>query len=187
MLTLRLYWFYCIYKGIKTLEIRKSMPRGFKGIVFACVSKTNWKQDLMKIPENEREFFAQFVGKVGLKFTLNKVDKFYYNENLDYFTDINDKGLPMKTILEKSCLKDIDFVAYMNFRNGYAWHSDNLVVFDKPKELSEFYKVGYKEEWHNLLECEEKYRGVFGGKDFERIDHQYQLTRAPQSWQFIEV
>ena len=75
MLTIRLKWFYLTYKGIKTIEVRKTAPKDFVGDVYEVVSKTNFEKDLMEIPETERNFFKQFKGKVGLKFTLNKAEE----------------------------------------------------------------------------------------------------------------
>ena len=42
MLTIRLKWFYLTYKGIKTIEVRKSCPKDFVGVVYEVVSKTNF-------------------------------------------------------------------------------------------------------------------------------------------------
>lgn len=43
----------------------------------------------------------------------------------------------------------------------YGWHISDLKIYDKPRELSEFYKP---------CSCSEK----------------KSITRAPQSWQYIE-
>lgn len=175
MVTVRLWWFYLTYKGIKVAEIRKRFAKNFKGKIYEYVSKTNWKKDLMKIPEEEREFFKQSIGKVGLCFECDKVEEIRPSTT-DNFT-------------KDSCLtiQELENYLWSNILFGYAIHITNLEIFDKPKELKEFYKVGYKEEWHNLLECAEKYKGVFGGKDFDQIDHKYRLTRAPQSWCYVEI
>lgn len=162
MITVRLWWFYLTYKGIKTAEIRKQRPKNFQGNVYEYVSKTNWKQDLMKIPAEERDFFKQFIGKVGLKFTLNKVEKFLLEDLDDYNND--------NIFIAGSCLTVGEMRNYFNHilgedGYGYAWHIDNLEIFDKPKELGEFY--------------------------FAKTDklprYLYPLTRVPQSWCYIEV
>ena len=88
MLTIRLWYFYLTYERIKNLEIRKTCPCEFFDYlidselkepleVYEYVSKTNWKQDLMKIPPQDRDFFKKFVGKVGLKFTLKNVNDIF--------------------------------------------------------------------------------------------------------------
>ena len=180
MLTIRLKWFYLTYKGIKTIEVRKSAPKDFVGDVFEVVSKTNFEKDLMEIPESEREFFKQFKGKVGLKFTLNKVEeiKSKYVGFADYSTSV----LNMAGIEMLSCLKHEELFEYLKYEKGYAWHISNLVIFDKPKELGEFKHYNKPNcdscpfqhsalcEYHIEVECDD-----------------IPLTKAPQSYQFIEV
>ena len=38
--------------------------------------------------------------------------------------------------------------------NGYAWHIDNLVIFDKPKELNDFGVKRSPQSWQ-FIEVEE--------------------------------
>lgn len=170
MLTIRLKWFYLTYKGIKTIEVRKSYPKDFVGDVYEVVSKTNFEKDLMEIPENEREFFKQFKGKVGLKFTLNKVEEIHQNYQIElgswrYYEN-------EETIEELACLDNGDLQDYLDMKTGYAWHISNLEIFDKPKELSGFY--GNKQYF------------VGCGNGIDKTPRYARLTKAPQSWQFIE-
>lgn len=164
MITVRLWWFYLTYKGIKKTEVRKRFAKDFKGKIFECVSKTNWKKDLMKIPEEEREFFKQFVGKVGLCFECDKVGNFSkeifgtYEEPFTYNQD---------DLLKKSCLTEKELDDYLLGGNGYAIHITKLEIFDKPKEIGEFNKI---------------FCGFGSG-----LVAVSPLTRAPQSWCYIEV
>ena len=180
MITVRLWWFYLTYKGIKTAEIRRIFAKDFKGKIFECVSKTNWKKDLMKIPEEEREFFKQFVGKVGLCFECDKVEEILSKENGNFYTNF----LSNRKLLTQSCLTQNELRDYMagNWKQkfysywygGYAIHIDNLVVFDKPKEIKEF--SHYDNSQYQALPNGEQYRGVLEP-----------LTRAPQSYMYIEI
>lgn len=168
MLTIRLKWFYLTYKGIKTIEVRKSAPKDFVGDVFEVVIKTNFEKDLMEIPENEREFFKQFKGKVGLKFTLKEIRLAKYQEQVDGKSKLANK---------LTCLTDEELDKYLNKKNGYGWVIDDLVIFDKPKEISEF-KVN-KKYWCD--KCPYQY-----GICLPKCEELKPLTKAPQSWQFIE-
>lgn len=174
MLTIRLKWFYLTYKGIKTIEVRKSAPKDFVGDVFEVVSKTNFEKDLMEIPENEREFFKQFKGKVGLKFTLNKVEEISYSNGI---------YMVWNYTTHRACITEKEMVNYLNHKKGYAWHISNLVIFDKPRELGEFHKSGWK-EW-----CAEHppILSLFQPKKCYEELKQFEITKAPQSYQFIEV
>lgn len=202
MMTVRLWWFYLTYKGIKKAEIRKRFAKDFKGKIYECVSKTNWKKDLMKIPEEEREFFKQFVGKVGLCFECDKVDKwdgaaYVIHNSLNYpFKDLKEDILNnaeeydkeeaidelnwYEEFLFKSCLTRKELSDYVGYKWFYAIHITNLEIFDKPKEISEFkqqYDYFAKNKTCNNCPCV-NCNSCIATKP---------LTRAPQSWCYIEV
>ena len=42
---------------------------------------------------------------------------------------------------EKSCLNHQQVEEYLGYKNGYAIHIKNLHIFDKPRELSDYYKI----------------------------------------------
>lgn len=170
MVTVRLWWFYLTYKGIKVAEIRKKFAKNFKGKVYEYVSKTNWKKDLMKIPEEEREFFKQFIGKVGLCFECDKVE-----EHRPFFHWCIEK---------ESCLTRDEVLDYLDSKDKfvgnpkrqdkvYAIHINNPEIFDKPKEISKFGRV--------VLEPR-----FFDGGEYYEEDKRF-LTRAPQSWCYVEI
>ena len=160
-----------ILNGEKTIEIRKTMPKCDLPIdVYIYCTKdkqgiwlSNGKYDLL----NENKYVkSEKNGKVVAKFTLNKVEEIKFN---------------YKNIQEKSCLSEDELFDYLfdntpyqeDMKKGYAWHISNLVIFDKPKELSEFYPY-----------CKDKkceYR-----KNHCSICYRTPLTKAPQSWQFVE-
>ena len=121
-----------------------------------------WVEDKKFRAKNKKLGIApqpSYNGKVVGYFTLNKVSRTYefYEQEL----------------LDKACLSDNELFAYLKHDEGYAWHIDNLVIFDKPKEISEFYgcDLSWNCKTHDCKDCVCK----------------RQLTRAPQSWQFIEV
>jgi hypothetical protein len=195
MLTIRLKWFYLTYKGIKTIEVRKSAPKDFVGDVYEVVSKTNFEKDLMEIPENEREFFKQFKGKVGLKFTLNKVEEIYFENHKSIYCDDplypETDSLSYDELLDKSCTKALPYgeteIGNYIGEKGYAWHISNLVIFDRPRELGEF---KHNEEHKSCLEC--PYYNVCETTDYIEVRKgicyiPVPLTKAPQSYMFIEV
>ena len=189
LLTIRLKYFYLTYKGIKTIEIRKSAPKDFVGDVYEVVSKTNFEKDLLEIPENEREFFRQFKGKVGLKFTLNKVEEIKCSAMFNVPT-YNTETLFERQLCIKSCLGIYDIGDYLWHKKGYAWHISNLEIFDEPKELREFEKVGSYN--NHTIKCKKKEQGRcnFGKSKFTGKwvgCEKARLTKAPHSYMFIEV
>lgn len=118
-------------------------------------------------------------GKVVAKFTLNKADEIE-NDRL-WGTD--------NYFLERTCLSFGKLACYLSGKTGYAWHIDNLVIFDKPKELKEFYHsfCCKKHEWkfaNNNVEVDSQYKAlrqpIRGGYEYS-----YPLTKAPQSWCYV--
>lgn len=184
MITVRLWWFYLTYKGIKKAEIRKRFAKDFKGKIYEYVSKTNWKKDLMKIPEEERELFKQFVGKVGLCFECDKVESFEFCEfskhkdNLELYNECVRKD---NELCKKACISCVQMVQYLDTKAigkdmfGKAIHITEAKPFDKPKEISDFH--WYRKQW------------VYCGMDCPPyVDEvKYNLTRAPESWCYVEV
>lgn len=101
-------------------------------------------------------------GKVVAKFTLNKIDEIE-NDRL-WETD--------KYFLERTCLSFGELACYLSGKTGYAWHIDNLVPFDKPKELEEF---------EFLNPSGTRYIGQRALKGLSS------KKRPPQSWCYVEV
>lgn len=166
----------------KTIEIRKTMP------------KCDLPIDVYIYCTKDKKYgycwngCDDICGKVVAKFTLNKVIKFDLIEEQKYKGNSNDDILKynkcirkQNEIAKKSCLTICDLIYYCDTKAlgtnqkemiGYAWHISNLVIFDKPKELSEFIK------WSWL------YEGVNGMKRF--LLAYPPLTKAPQSWCYVE-
>ena len=47
---------------------------------------------------------------------------------------------------QKSCLKLEDISEYLNHKGGYAIHIKNLHIFDKPRELSDYYNLAQNDK-----------------------------------------
>lgn len=134
-------------------------------------------------------------GKVVAKFTLNKVEKIEVGTQEDHIKGLYQgfySSMNPNELLNKSCINScatileyagFDFRHNDNFKcwrkNIYAWHIDDLVIFDKPKELSEFevwgidYPTGIIDPLHDC--------NVYYKKKLKP------LTRAPQSWCYVEI
>ena len=162
LLTLRLWWFYLIYKGKKTEEIRKTCPRDFHGDVYGYVSKTKWKEDLAKIPEREREFFKRFIGKVGLKFTLGKIREWHKQGDGWVWLDAEPPHDDYRFAL--LIPSGVDFNEFYKYTLGkrvcYSWHIERVIHFAEPRPLDDF--IGIK-------------RSFLSVKNY-----------APQSWCYCE-
>ena len=184
-----------ILNSEKTIEIRKTMPKcelpckvyiyctkGKK--LYKCVS--NFDEDLLN-------------GKVIAEFTLNKIDKFdsAYSE-WAYSVAPEDSEMPISEIQfiqmaeQKGKLDCNDLLKYFGDEDyiAYAWHIDNLKVYDKPKELSEFsgFIPDNKCEKHeNGFDCE---KCDAYDKEHETCLALYyahrEIKRPPQSYYYVE-
>ena len=130
-----------------------------------------------------RDEVSSFNGQVVAKFTLNKVEELtlIMKDGGLYFDSENYKAQSGE-INEASQLDNFQLLDYLGTKlgvKGYAWHIDNLVVFDKPMELNEFkvwgidYPTGIVDPLHDCT--------VYYKKKLKP------LTRAPQSWCYVEV
>ena len=189
LISIRPQWVAKILNGEKTIEIRKSAPKDLPCEVYIyCTNGREVIKPSKTNPQYEKiKSYSPKKGCVCAKFTLNKVDKI---EN-DRLWQIE------KGFLECACLSFGELACYLSSKTGYAWHIDNLVIFDKPKELKDF-----KHPIHLCpLECDNNFVLSFckdhckHNKDPERLDVWCDrvdkwcepLTRAPQSWCYIET
>ena len=140
-------------------------------------------------------------GKVVAKFTLNKVEwvacedlgyrKIFFTqtrEDFSYVAEMTDDQLSAYFLNKE--LKQGNVV-------GYAWHIENLQIFDKPMELNQFEK--YYDEPDDLKPC-------CNGKhcihkiydwcenqicceiDYDGTDCPYlKVNKAPQSWKYVYI
>lgn len=121
-------------------------------------------------------------GKVVAKFTLNKVEEIEcWGEVSAHFST---KSLKESELEKQSCLCYSQLFDYLEPNaswegygdiQGYAWHIDNLVIFDKPKELSEF------KHYSNILTiC-----NIKTDRGFRPTLRP--LTKAPKTFTYVEV
>lgn len=81
---------------------------------------------------------------------------------------------------ELSCLTIDEIVKYAGSetREVYGLHISDLKIYDKPKELSEFY-ITCKEKSCQMCDAEREY-------DVCAFRRKKPITRAPQSWCYVE-
>lgn len=153
-------WCKKILNKEKTLELRTTCPKEWKDFLSG---KTNIKPKPIKVYiyctkgkeylvidsfENDNGYWEVYTtyqnlndrndrtttpvnGKVIAEFTLKQINKFsvFGNGSVQNWNCFD---------LEKSCLTYDEIADYIGYgKIGYAWHIDNLKIYDKPKELSE--------------------------------------------------
>lgn len=189
-------WCELIASGNKTVEVRKTRPKldtPFKCYIYC--TKNKW-QHLVQMPDksyriyNGKEygkydksliFGGEANGKVICEFVCDRIfpiSVYYDNPNCK---------LALKEF-PHVCLTDKQIIDYLgNGKQGYGWHISNIKIYDKPKDLSEFYKKCEKTPCEG---CEHlKYQKVNSQErdwDCEYLNYQIPITRPPQSWCYVE-
>ena len=193
MISIKPKWVAKILNGEKTIEIRKAMPKCELPIdVYIYCTKEEYlicdlytgKARYHNIPKGTNNFTLS--GKVVAKFTLNKIDKHHVlpTENI----------LPFNWNVEKKlselCLTKEEVMAYGNGEDYYAclWHISNLEIFDRPKELNEFYK-GFRRKYHknHFAQDIHKEKNVLVQPIKCGYEYTYSLTKSPQNFCYVEV
>lgn len=135
----------------------------------------NGKEDSLWNPKFNHYYHLN--GRVVAEFTLNKIDTI---EICDPDVLVNGEIVNIMDYKKASCLSLDDFMDYIGYGSdndgwgnkewdkGFGWHIDNLKIYDKPKELSEFSTTLHRMK----------------GKQTRYTSHL--LQRPPQSWCYVE-
>lgn len=189
LISIQPYWvFLIIAKKIgwnidkeKTVEVRKNRPKDENWDKIAKIYCSKDKKSFAKIPKEYQPFMEQFLGKVIGEFVCDDIKM--------SFVGYDEKGCPSYwDILDGTCLTANELVCYGKWKTLYAWHISDLVIYDKPKELSEFFIYcgdnpkcdGCEAHYYSNTEC--------GKEDYccSVIDGCRPLKRPPQSWCYVE-
>lgn len=168
-------WCELIASGKKTVEIRKTKPKletPFKVYIYCTHSKNR-----VAYCKGNNILNGKVIGEFVCKAIL-PISIIYSDPN----SSLALREFPF------TCLTDKQIMDYLgNGKEGYGWHISNLVIYDKPKELSEFFvycdrcdkrpiacKFAYEENNENgyYSEC--------------MCDFKRPIERPPQSWCYVE-
>ncbi len=170
-----------ILNGEKTLEIRKSVPKGFVGWVNLYVTKGKTKLRDGSLHTNNG-VYTDFNGKVVARFWFDEYDKYPHEEEIpDGYENYDGEWVDQSTYcysvddddLGKMCLSWEELEKYGKGKTLYAWHIKKLEVFDKPKELKDFIK-----------DFDDMDTDAYG-REVGWYKQPIPLTKAPQSWEYI--
>ena len=159
LISIKPKWCKLIANRKKTVEVRKTYPKletPFKAYIYCAKGEEIWMAGI----KDERSP-QQLNGKVIGEFVCDNI------------LDINVSGISLKVCNAgwKTCMSLDDFRDYLGNTpanisgerpKGYAWHISNLVIYDKPKELSEFNHSS--KNYHGLVK----------------------VTRPPHDWYYVE-
>jgi len=168
-----------IMNGIKTIELRKRFPKDYRGWVYCYCTKTKpyiTQQSKSQFTIRESKDFTNLInGKVVCRVWVDNVEEVIANNN--YFSGMSSyktATMPESELLKKACVNHEYLYVHMTMfgKTEKAIHISKLEIFDKPKELAEFYYYTKR-----LIDC---------GMDCPPYV-KTQVHKAPQSWQYIYI
>jgi predicted transcriptional regulator len=140
LISIRPKWCELIANGEKTIEVRKTHPKmetPFKCYIY-CTKPSFEYEDFIAL-ENGRFIFGG--GKVIGEFVCDRIIEWHYIPDPDESSDPGSMAYDVLTVDgEKTGLDYDDFEDYGKGAPLFGWHISNLVIYDEPKELSEFMK-----------------------------------------------
>lgn len=179
-------WCELIASGKKTVEVRKTKPKidvPFKCYIYCTKGEHLWKtKDRVfldgaynRVIDDLPDYLLD--GKVIGEFVCKRI------VFLDAYYDKNgNRHLCNTAFIGKPCITDDELFDYLYGKygrkhGGWAWHISNLVIYDKPKELSEF-----------LIDCKCCSKKLVGDPNCWQgcVNGYRRLTRPPQSWCYVE-
>lgn len=180
-------WCSLIASGEKTVEVRKTKPKleaPFKCYIYATKSGDR----LVLKNDKVFEMSKAITGKVIGEFVCNKVDRMVHCGTCN--SDIR-----LRIVDENLCYKELDYAYFTKLKlhypeideyssggDVYGWHISDLVIYDKPRELSEFQKPCIRDS--GCSGCEYAFWTYDYG--FEGCMLEWGLQRPPQSWCYVE-
>ena len=132
MISIQPKWVEKIVRGEKTVEVRKTKPKletPFKVYIYETQGRTE-----TPFVDEEGHHIFKGRGEVIGEFVCDKIEEFSVPYPV-YFCEIDSNT---ESIIKSACLKPMDIHAYNGVHQTYAWHITDLIVYDEPRELSEF-------------------------------------------------
>ena len=207
LISIQPYWMFLIIANKmgweigkhKTVEVRKNYPKAdnWDKIVKLYCSKD--KKSFAKIPKKYQPFMEMFLGKVIGEFVCDKIiDIDYGIEEGVYFDGEYQQGFETNGDGNNpTCLSFVELENYLTKNEGYGWHISNLVIYDKPKELTDFCTIDNEA----VQNCKYRFQTYHQFSDTGYIKNGFAcdynddwcakcktkpITRPPQSWCYVE-
>lgn len=172
MLSIRPKWVEKIASGEKTIEVRKTKPKldtPFKCYIYCTLPKYP-HEDFIATDYPRPQFYGG--GKVIGEFTCDQI----------FPINVFDNGSIQNWLfehMERSCLTYEELADYIgNGKTGHGWHISDLLIYDQPRELSEFQRAT-----DPCDSCHAEYTWECTGCKKLSGD----IKRPPQSWCYVEA
>lgn len=178
LISIRPEWCDLIASGKKTIEVRKTRPKietPFMCYIY-CTQSGKYKDG--KSVKNiwlNRGTDKRFIGNGKV------IGEFICRGIMQPFDSL-------RLMAKESCLTEEELLTYSNGKTLYGWRIADLKIYDKPRELSEFYVHKYDTNDYCIgcphHECPDAEYPCCKCIADER--NRAYLYRPPQSWQYVE-
>ena len=168
LISIQPYWVFLIIAKkmgwnigkVKTVEVRKNFPKDESWDHIAKIYCSKDKKSFSQIPKEYQPLMEQFLGKVIGEFACDEIFPIWEGY-------IGNRG--------DACLTFDEIEDYLQGSMGYGWHISDLVIYDKPKSVSDF-----------QLACDREKCGKCKRSITHKLSCSAGLTRPPQSWYYVE-
>ena len=171
MLSIRPKWVEKIANSEKTIEVRKTKPKldtPFNCYIYCTLPKYP-HGDFIATDYPMPQFYGG--GKVIGEFTCDQT----------FPINVFDNGSIQNWLfehMERSCLTYEELADYIgNGKTGHGWHISGLLIYDQPRELSEFQRAT-----DPCDSCHAEY--TWECTDCKKLGGD--IKRPPQSWCYVE-
>ena len=186
LISIRPEWCEKIISGLKTIEVRKTRPSidtPFKCYIYQTKHRWVFTWLRTRFGNALADSLESAFGKVIGEFICDKMHAVKVCNNVDdSFPIYYEKAINM------ACMDRIALDKYSKGKNLIGWHISDLVIYDKPKELSEFYNPCHFGCGCNI--CEYKsWDYSYGGSCKElvcTVSNRKPIKHPPQSWCYVE-
>lgn len=164
----------------KSIEVRKTAPKEtpFKVYIYETKeSKRRYLDDRFNSFFSGKSCYTD-MGKVIGEFICDKVEEYTFSH---YEAEYRVTHVEQKVM----CLNQPELIRYGKGKTLYGWHISQLKIYDKPKELREFYTIDESGNdcciacvYHETPIKEMPCRTCTGERRY--------LYRPPQSWCYVQ-
>lgn len=186
LISIRPKWCELIASGKKTVEVRKTRPKldlPFKCYIYCTKGKGDclWRWNgIWHDTQDPTHRPNRMDGKVIGEFVCDAIFPISC-----YYSNTAARGIHRDQ--PYTCLTDKEMIDYLgNGVEGCGWHISDLVIYDKPRELSEF-----RHECNGIcLDTKKKIKCKYLHKRLDKAgfacNRLKPIEKAPQSWCYVE-
>lgn len=176
LISIRPKWCDLTASGEKTIEVRKTRPK--IETPFKCyIYETKGRSDMPTFVDEDGHVLYTGRGQV--------IGEFICDQIIDIVPIQGGGYVAFGGELSDAFLSHGELTNFLKENGGYGWHISDLKIYDKPRELSEFYKEC---NFDKCESCPHLYveNTPSSYETWCEFDEKMPIARPPQSWCYVE-